>query len=231
MTTDETQQTIIAAAVTHDLPPAALLALVELESAGKTFALVKGRNEPLIRFEGHYFDRRLGEKKREEARAANLAAPKAGGIRNPRSQEDRWAMLDRAAAVDRQAALESTSWGIGQVMGAHWQWLGYESIEAMVTECRRGLSGQLALMLRYIDKAGLASRLRNRDWAGFARGYNGPAYARSGYHLRLAEAVGRHETRLASQPESQSLPKLGPFARLMRWLGIGGKIAGRAKPV
>ncbi len=42
-----------------DLQPAALLAVADVESGGKAFARVNGRNEPLIRFEGHYFDRRL----------------------------------------------------------------------------------------------------------------------------------------------------------------------------
>ena len=38
---------------------AALLAIAEVESGGQAFATVGGRPEPLIRFEGHYFDQRL----------------------------------------------------------------------------------------------------------------------------------------------------------------------------
>ena len=51
---------------------AALLAVAEVESGGRAFARVAGRREPLIRFEGHYFDRRLSGDKQARARAAVL---------------------------------------------------------------------------------------------------------------------------------------------------------------
>ena len=59
MFSKETIREISAVANTLDIEPAALLAIAEVESAGKAYALVKGRKEPMIRFEGHYFDRRL----------------------------------------------------------------------------------------------------------------------------------------------------------------------------
>jgi hypothetical protein len=46
-------------AALENLDPAALLAVAEVETASKVYAVVDGRNEPLIRWEGHYFDRRL----------------------------------------------------------------------------------------------------------------------------------------------------------------------------
>lgn len=174
------------------IEPAALLAVVEVESGGAAFAPVGGRQEPLIRFEGHYFDRRLAGEKRLRARAAGLSSPVAGAVKNPKSQAGRWRLLERAAEIDRQAAHESVSWGIGQVMGAHWQWLGYGSFEELVAEARSGVEGQVRLMVRYIRKAGLLDALRQQDWKAFARGYNGPAYARHGYDSRLEAAYRRH---------------------------------------
>lgn len=171
---------------------AALLAVIEVESGDRVFAEVNGRREPLIRFEGHYFDRLCPPAKRDRARALGLASPRAGAVANPVSQAGRWALLERAAEIDRTAAYASTSWGIGQVMGEHWRWLGYESVEALVAEARAGFAGQLALMVRYIEKAGLVAALRARDWEAFARFYNGPAFRRHGYHRRLAEAYRRH---------------------------------------
>jgi hypothetical protein len=165
--------------------PAALLAVATVESGGIAFASINGRKEPLIRFEGHYFDRRLTGEKQKLARDAGLADPTPGVVANPASQAARWAMLTRAAAIDRKAAHESTSWGIGQVMGAHWAWLGYTSVAALVEEARGGVAGQARLMARYIGKAGLAEALRAHDWVAFARGYNGPAYARNRYDARL----------------------------------------------
>lgn len=192
MFTQETVREIASAAVAAGLEPAALLAVAEVESGGRVFATVAGRAEPLIRFEGHYFDRRLSGEKLRRARAEALAAPTAGAVKNPAAQAARWKMLEKARAIDAKAADESTSWGLGQVMGAHWIWLGYPSVQALVAEARSGAAGQARLMLRYIDKAGLAGALRRRDWQVFARGYNGPAYACHGYHLKLAAAYERH---------------------------------------
>ena len=171
--------------------PAALAAVVEVESAGKVFALVDGRKEPLIRWEGHYFDRRLAGAAQAEARALGLAHPTAGRIANPASQAARWKILIRAAEIDAVAAYESCSWGVGQVMGAHWKALGFRGVDALVNLCRSGAEGQVELMARYIAKFGLADELKRRDWAGFARGYNGAGYARNAYHIKMAQAYAR----------------------------------------
>lgn len=175
-----------------DVETAALAAVAHIESGGRTHVMIDGRAEPLIRFEGHYFDRRLSAAKRDRAREELLASPRAGAISNPASQAARWRMLSRAAAIDRAAAYESVSWGIGQVMGAHWAWLGYASVDALVAEARAGVSGQVRLMARYIDKAQLARDLRVHDWAAFAKGYNGPNYRANSYDTKLARAYVRY---------------------------------------
>ena len=180
------------AAQSLDIEPAALLAVADVESGGVAFTTINGRKEPLIRFEAHYFDRRLSEKNRAIAREKGLAAPVAGAIANPGTQAARWRMLDKAAAIDAKAAYESVSWGLGQVMGAHWAWLGYASVEALVAEARSGIAGQTRLMALYIEKAGLAKALRDHDWASFARGYNGPAYAGNAYDRKIAGAYASY---------------------------------------
>lgn len=171
---------------------AALAAVADIESGLTPHARIEGRAEPLIRFEGHYFDRRLTGAAQAEARRQGLASPQAGAVKNPASQAARWRLLASAAAIDRKAAWESTSWGMGQVMGSHWAWLGYASIDALVAQARGGAIGQLRLMARYIDKADLANALRKRDWVAFARGYNGPGFARNDYDGKLARAFARH---------------------------------------
>ncbi|WP_274627826.1 N-acetylmuramidase domain-containing protein [Arvimicrobium flavum] len=182
--------------------PAALLAIAEVESGGRAFAMVDGRAEPLIRFEGHYFDQRLTGEERRRARASGLSSPTAGAVRNPAPQAGRWQLLAQASEIDRRAAHESVSWGLGQVMGAHWKWLGFDSVDRLVEEARSGLDGQIRLMARYIEKAGLVDEIRRRDWEAFARAYNGPAYARSRYHSRIAAAYERYriEEAAASRP-------------------------------
>ncbi len=192
MFTKETAQEIGRVAAEFGMEPAALLAVAEVESGGAVYATVSGRQEPLIRFEGHYFDRRLSGDALAVARTAGLASPNAGAVANPRAQAARWRMLERAAAIDHKAAYESVSWGLGQVMGAHWAWLGFSDVVALVAEARAGAAGQARLMARYIEKSGLADALARRDWEGFARGYNGPGYRRNAYHAKLAKAYRRH---------------------------------------
>jgi hypothetical protein len=183
---------ITKAAQSLGIEPAALLAVADVESAGIAFAMIDGRREPLIRFEAHYFDRRLSEKNRAIAREKGLAAPVAGAIANPKTQAARWRMLAQAAAIDAKAAYESVSWGLGQVMGAHWAWLGYASVDALVAEVRSGATGQARLMALYVDKAGLTPSLRSHNWPTFARGYNGPAYAQNGYDLKITAAYASY---------------------------------------
>lgn len=205
---------LIAAARTasakHNVSLPVMLAIAELESAGRPFAVFSGRSEPLIRFEGHYFDRRLKDEARERARAEGLAAPRAGAVANPAGQAARWSMLDRAAAINRQAAYESTSWGLGQVMGAHWEWLGFASVDAMVAACRKDAAGQFDVMARYIVKAGLGGAIIKGDWAAVARGYNGPGYAKNRYHTRLATAVAKWQKLVAAAPASAPKPAPAP---------------------
>ena len=205
---------------------AALLAIAEVESGGKAFALVGGRREPLIRFEGHYFDRRLSAQKRQKARAQGLASPTAGAVANPRTQAARWRLLARAASIDHQAAHESVSWGIAQVMGAHWQWLGYADIDALVAEARSGIGGQIRLMARYIEKSGLSAAIRKHDWEALARGYNGPAYKRNSYDTRIAAAYEKYRGASAGdgidKPASPDMSTDRPT--------IAKPIAGQARP-
>ena len=192
MLTHETRKAVAATAAEFGIEPAALLAVAEIESGGKAYVRIGGRREPVIRFEGHYFDRRLAGEKRCLARRAGLSSPAAGEIANPPGQAARWRLLDRAIAIDRKSALESVSWGLGQVMGAHWAWLGFGSVEDLVAEVRSDATGQARLMARYITKAGLSDALADRDWARFARGYNGPAYRRNRYDRKLAVAYRRY---------------------------------------
>ncbi|RCS23933.1 DUF3380 domain-containing protein [Phyllobacterium salinisoli] len=192
----QTIRDIIAAARQSGVEPSAILAVAEVESGGRATARINGSDEPLIRFEGHYFDRRLTGKKQAEARQLGLAAPKAGSVKNPATQAERWRLLARAARIDRNAAHESVSWGLGQVMGAHWQWLEYVDVQALVAEARGSVAGQIRLMLRFIERSGLVRLLNEHDWAGFARRYNGPLYRQHAYDRKMAAAWKRWRDRL-----------------------------------
>lgn len=174
-------------------PLAHLLAVAEVESAGKVFAEVHGVDEPLVRFEGHYFYKRIVPVKRDEAVRKGLARAKAGVVKNPASQQERWDRLIRPAAeLDKQAAYESVSWGLGQVMGAHWKALGYGSVLALVDHAREGAAGQIELMARFIRaNPNLSKALKEGRWTTFAAGYNGPGYKANAYDEKMAKAARR----------------------------------------
>jgi len=198
----------------HAIDAACLLAVISVESGGCLGKQINGRLEPLIRFEGHYFYRLLGNAKRNKAVVQGLASPTAGRVRNPVRQTARWKLLERASEIDRPAALESCSWGVGQVMGAHWRWLGYGSVDALVADARESISGQVRLMVRFIQKTGLIKKLDNQDWAGFARAYNGPAFHRNRYAQKMRDAFLLYsgssvKGRISSNPSSRNaLPLL-----------------------
>ena len=183
---------IVELAASNNLEPAALLAIAAVESAGVPFWRVGGRDVPPMRFEGHYFYRLLKGRVREKAVSLGLAHPRVGGVPNPRSWLARYALLERAKAVDENAALMSCSWGLGQVMGAHYAALGYTSLQAMVAKAFEGVTGQVDLMVRFIDKNGLRKFVNTKNWAAFAHAYNGPGYRKNRYDAKMASAYARY---------------------------------------
>jgi hypothetical protein len=102
--------------------------------------------------------------------------------------------LARAMAHDRAAALRSTSWGLGQILGMNCAMAGFSDVEAFVAAMSDSEDAQLAAVTAFIDAAGLTGALRTHDWASFARGYNGPAYARNQYDTRLRGEFQKYAT-------------------------------------
>jgi hypothetical protein len=180
--------------------PAELLAVAEVESGGVVSWNTRRGVKPPIRFEGHYFYKRLKGEKLKAAIKAGLANPKAGAVANRSSYDARYDMLDAAMKIDAMAAQESTSWGLGQVMGAHWKKLGYSSVRALVEEACSGVDGQISLMVKYIEKFGLVDELQTKNDKSFADQYNGPASAKNRYAQKIAAARKRYEAILAQGP-------------------------------
>ncbi len=86
-------------------------------------------------------------------------------------------MLQQAFALDANAALSATSWGAMQTPGRYFAACGYASVQEMVADLCRSESRQLAAFERYLRSQGLIDELQRRDWAGFARAYEGEAGA------------------------------------------------------
>jgi hypothetical protein len=212
------------------VPTPNLLACIEVESNGVIFARIEQsdgetRDEPLIRWEGHYFDKRLGSNARAVARKRGLAHPQAGGIKNPNSQQARWdKLLWPAMAINDEAAIESVSWGVGQVMGAHWQRLGFASPQELMNRTREGAHGQIDVMLRYCAKFGLIDELQRGDFAGFARGYNGPNYKKYSYDTKMAKRAKAWAAELKGQPLTNVPARSAKAASMVRMGTEGAKV-------
>jgi len=94
--------------------------------------------------------------------------------------------LAQAIALDRHAALNSASWGIGQVMGFNSAAAGFPTVEAMVEAMVQSEDQQLEGMAKFVRSKGLHTPLASHNWAEFAKGYNGESFAKNQYDQRLA---------------------------------------------
>lgn len=159
-----------------------LQAVAKVESAGGGFTTA-GR--PKILYERHYFWRLTNGVHGHKS----WSNPKGGGY-----SEDSWNKLTLAACVDPDAAFASCSWGKFQIMGAHWQALGYPSPVSMAYTMRQSEADHYEALVRFIAANRLTDEMRaiSRDpetCRAFAKAYNGPAYERFSYHTKLAEAM------------------------------------------
>ncbi|MBB1625177.1 N-acetylmuramidase family protein [Achromobacter sp. UMC71] len=170
---------------------ATIKAVNEVEANGPGF-LPDGR--PVILFERHVFYRQLEQHGIDAAplalRLPGIVNRTRGGYAGGAAEYRR---LATATEISAPAALESASWGAFQVMGYHWQYLGYPSVDDFVACMRRSEGDHLEAFTRFVlaDPA-LHKALAARKWAAFARGYNGPAYADNLYDVKLARAYERH---------------------------------------
>ena len=134
---------------------------------------------PQILFERHIFHKLTGGQYDD----GDISDPTPGGYgQRGAAQYDR---LARAIAKDRRAALQSASWGLGQVMGMNFAVAGFGDVEDMVVAMVGSEDQQLLAMGKFLTRTGLGASLRAHNWAAFARGYNGPNYAINRYDVRL----------------------------------------------
>jgi hypothetical protein len=153
--------------------PVAAVKTVDIVEANGDGFLPDGR--PKILHEAHIFGSRTGHQ--YDASYPDISAPDwdtgrqyyLGGA----AEYDRQA---RAIKLNREAALESASYGRFQVMGFNWKPLNYAGIETFVLSMNSE-RGQLDAFLRYIKVNNLGRYMRDfanlESCKAFARGYNG----------------------------------------------------------
>ncbi len=127
---------------------AALKAIAEVESSGSGFLPAPDRR-PKILFEGHVFHRLTAG--RHSATHPNISYPKWDRRQYSGSLAGEWKRLDKAAALDPDAAMQSASWGAFQIMGFNYALCGSDTVgrfvECQGRRCRRpaGILRQPAL--------------------------------------------------------------------------------------
>lgn len=174
---------IIALAEAFGIEEAAARAVIEVESRGNGFD-DKGRVK--ILFEPHIFYREIKDPKiRDQAVQRALAYRVWGTLPY---EKDSYVKFNPAFYLDPIAAMRSCSWGLGQVMGFNHEAAGYDDVGQMVDAFKKSEFNQLCGMFNFIRFHGLDKHLRAKNWTAFARGYNGPAYAKNGYHTKLEKA-------------------------------------------
>ena len=184
---------------------AAIKAVNEVESSGTGFL----NNHPKILFERHVFWKRLKlhdlDPELYTVGNKNILQSKAGGYRGGVQEIQR---LELAKAIHSDAALESASWGLFQIMGYHWKRLGYVSVNDFTQRMMRSEAEQLGAFIRFIEVNDLAKllrlslgqqRLELKNFEKFARRYNGPAYRKNKYHTKMLAAYTKYNENLSDR--------------------------------
>jgi hypothetical protein len=147
----------------------ALWALIKVETSGCGFLADR---RPQILFERHKFS--AATQGRFDKDAPSISSPSSGGYIGGSAEYQR---LGRAMELDRRAALESTSWGLGQIMGFNAKAAGFAAgVEALVKASAESEDAQLKAMAAFLRHEGLDAPLRNKDWSAVARAYNGTKF-------------------------------------------------------
>ena len=184
------------AAAKHGMEAAALLAVVDIESAGAPFEPADGQT-PQFLFERHIFYAQLKKRapgKLQKAINQGLAHASwqpSTQYKDQNTSSRRLALLARAIAIDADCAYRSASWGLGQTMGFQAEHLGYDSAEHMVAAMKGNIPAQVEAMIGEIKFSRIDDDLAAHRWATFARGYNGAGYRKNQYDTKLAQAYAR----------------------------------------
>ncbi|GAM05822.1 MULTISPECIES: N-acetylmuramidase domain-containing protein [Novosphingobium] len=161
-----------------------LRAVAQVESSGGGF---DRQGRPKILYERHKFHKYTGGRWSVTA----FSNPRYGGY-----SESSWDKLAGAIVTgDVDAAFMACSWGKFQVLGQWWDEFGFASPFAFAFSTVASELKHYELLAHYVEYNELNDEMAALstdpdDCRAFARAYNGGAYARLGYHTKLAAAMG-----------------------------------------
>lgn len=155
---------------------AIIQAIISVESCGFGFARDTGKI--IIQFEPKWFKRKV-----PNALAGDWS------LNRVERQAREWIAFNNAFKINPNAAMESTSIGLMQVMGMHWKTLGFSSVGAMWDFAKVSEVNQVELGIKFIEaNPSLKVAVLKKDWAMFAYYYNGSGYKRNQYDIKLKMA-------------------------------------------
>jgi hypothetical protein len=160
---------IKAAADRMQCEQACVRAVLKVESRGRGFS-ADGR--PIILFEPHIFSKATTRK--FDISNPNVSYKSWGDKPYPPTQAGRYAQLEEAFGLDPEAAVGAASWGLFQILGQNYKACGFASATAFVADMAQSEARQLAAFEAFVRANKILDELQNKDWAGFARVYNGP---------------------------------------------------------
>jgi len=182
-----TQENLNSACDLLQVNEAKIWAVLAVETSG--FGFFSNRR-PRILFERHIFHKQTDGQFDSHS---NISNKHSGGYIGGKNE---YARLQKAIDLNREAALKSASWGIGQVMGFNFESAGFSSTEEMINAMIETEGKQLPAMINFIKDHGLDTALQNANWEKFAEGYNGPQFKKNDYDSRLALANAKYEIKL-----------------------------------
>lgn len=159
---------------------AAIKAVVRIE-AGEKLQGFWAPGVPVVNYAQSLFNRYKGKQSNRKLKDSTVPS----GLSGYALKE--WTSLTNARKINMDAADLGTYWGMFQIGGYNYRLCGCESVEEMVEKVCESEFSQLEMFAVFIRNAGMLDYLRNKDWTSFARKYNGPSYAKRGYHTRMAK--------------------------------------------
>ena len=170
---------------------AAIRAVAEVESAGSGF-LVDGR--PAILYEAHIFDKHTKGAHRhiKDNRGKVISHPKWDKTLYGPTGSHQHHRYETARRHNADAANKACSWGMFQILGENHKASGFDSSQEFVDAMwNGGAPAHLDAFVKFIQANKLDVPLRAKNWAAFARGYNGPGYAQNAYDKKMEAAYKR----------------------------------------
>jgi hypothetical protein len=167
--------------------PAAIKAVCEVETPKGGF---NPDGSPTTLFEGHWFYKFTGGA--YAVSHPSICYPTWTREFYGKTWEQEKGRLELAKSLDLEAALQSASWGRFQIMGFNWNKTGHRSLYEFVNAMAESEEAQLMAFVNFVEFDHMDDELRNHDWSGFARLYNGPRFKDNQYDTKLAQAHAKY---------------------------------------